>query len=136
MIHVMSELSGLDRDSLGEHIFPADLAFVVYRKVVTPDMGNLSAMWRNYADAFFGRTLDPRSLRCGSGHLCDHKGGACPACVMIPEVSCIAGNQLLSRAYLIGGPAPLWDAERRDLHGYFPFVAEERLREGAAGGAP
>ena len=42
------EYSGLEKGSLGEYIFPADLSFLVYRRGMTQDLGNLSAMWRNY----------------------------------------------------------------------------------------
>ena len=116
----MPYISGLDRDGLGEHIFPADLAFVVYRKGMTPDLGNISAMWRNHSFDFLRHLIDPRMLRCGSGSLCDIRGGACPACVMVSEVTCIGGNQLLSRASLKGGPAPTWEARDSDpLVGYF-----------------
>lgn len=102
----LADLSGLDADGLGEHLFPADLAFVLYRKGMTPDLGNISAMWRNNAEDFLRRAVDPRLLRCGSGTLCDVRGGACPACIMVSEVTCVASNQLLSRAALRGGPAP------------------------------
>jgi hypothetical protein len=108
-MHSLADVSGLDRDALGEYIFPADLSFVVYRKGMTPDLGNVSAMWRNHGADFLRRMLDPRLLRCGSGSLCDTRGGACPACIMISEVSCITSNQLLSRASLKGGPAPNWE---------------------------
>lgn len=111
VMHALADVSGLDRDGLGEHIFPADLAFVVYRKGMTPDLGNISAMWRNHSEAFLQRLLDQRLLRCGSGSLCDTRGGACPACIMVSEVTCIGGNQLLSRAALKGGPAPNWEAQ-------------------------
>lgn len=120
VMHTMADISGLDRDGLGEHIFPADLAFVIYRKGMTPDLGNVSAMWRNYAEDFLRRLIDPRSLRCGSGSLCDTRGGACPACIMVAEVTCVGGNQLLSRASLKGGPAPTWEPQNSDLLvGYF-----------------
>lgn len=120
VMHALADTSGLDRDGLGEYIFPADFAFVVYRKGMTPDLGNISAMWRNHAGAFLRRILDPRLLRCGSGTLCDTRGGACPACIMVSEVTCIAANQLLSRAALRGGPAPLWEpAEAVPLIGFF-----------------
>mgnify|MGYP001160564772 CR=1 FL=1 len=120
VMHAMADISGLDRDGLGEYIFPADLAFVVYRKGMTPDLGNISAMWRNHAFDFLRHLIDPRMLRCGSGSLCDTRGGACPACVMVSEVTCIGGNQLLSRASLKGGPAPTWEArDSSPLVGYF-----------------
>jgi DNA-directed RNA polymerase subunit RPC12/RpoP len=123
MIHALSELSGLDRDAIGEHIFPADLAFVIYRKGMTPELGNISAMWRNYSSAFLQRILDPRLLRCGSGSLCDTRGAACPACIMLPDLTCIASNQLLSRSALKGGPPPNWEARTNPLLvGYFDPV--------------
>ena len=120
MMHSLADSSGVDRDGIGEHIFPADLSFVIYRKGMTPDLGNVSAMWRNHADAFLRRALDPRTLRCGSGSLCDVRGGACPACIMVSEVSCIASNLLLSRAVLRGGQGPEWEPKMApNLIGYF-----------------
>ena len=112
------EFSGLEHGSIGEYIFPADLAFLVYRKGMTPDLGNLSAMWRNQALGIFERLLSDRTLKCDSGTLCDQRGGACPACIMAPEVTCIAGNNLLSRAALNGGMPPGWDADCSDLTGF------------------
>lgn len=109
VIHAMADLSGLDADGIGEQIYPADLAFVVYRKGMTPDLGNVSSLWRNRHRQFLERILSPRGLRCGSGSLCDHRGGACPACIMTPDVTCIAHNHLLSRAALAGGRSPLWE---------------------------
>src|SRR5690606_6976207 len=46
--HTVVEYSGLEHGSIGEYVFPADLAFLVYRRGMTPDLGNLSAMWRNH----------------------------------------------------------------------------------------
>lgn len=111
----VTELSGLDLGSLGEYIFPLDLAFIVYRNGTTMDLGNLSSLWRNENNRFLSRLLEPSSHRCNSGRLCDTAGGACPDCIMIPETSCIAQNQLLSRAVLKGGPAPREDATHKGL---------------------
>jgi hypothetical protein len=120
MMHALADSSGVDRDGIGEHIFPADLSFAIYRKGMTPDLGNISAMWRNHAGEFLRRALDPRMLRCGSGSLCDVRGGACPACIMVSEVSCIASNLLLSRASLRGGRGPEWEPSGApDLVGFF-----------------
>ena len=113
------EYSGLDHGSLGEYIFPADLAFLVYRRGMTPDLGNLSAMWRNHGLTVLEQLLSDRALKCDGGSLCDQRGGACPACIMAPEVACLAGNNLLSRAALNGGPPPGWDANQNTLVGYF-----------------
>lgn len=112
----ISEFSGLDLGSISEYLFPADLAFVVYRNGTTMDLGNLSALWRNFNNTFLEHLLSPKTLMCGSGTLCDtnpHKPGACPDCVMMPETSCLASNQLLSRAVLRGGPAPREDKDHQ-----------------------
>lgn len=122
VMHGISRFSGLDLGSMSEAIFPADLAFLVHRRGMTEDLGNISSMWRDHNEAFLDYLVSRRELRCGSGTLCDHRGGACPACIMIPETSCIAGNQLLSRASLVGGRAPLWDGDASPLHGYFEVV--------------
>ncbi len=105
VIKHISEYSGLDLGSLGEYIFPADLAFVVYRNGTTMDLGNLSTMWRNVGPAILNAMLSPKATQCGTGSLCTNRGGACPDCLMIPETSCIAGNKLLSRSVLrtVGG---------------------------------
>ncbi len=122
--HAVVEYSGLEHGSIGEYVFPADLAFLVYRKGMTPDLGNLSAMWRNHGMTLLEQLLSDRSMKCDSGSLCDQRGGACPACIMAPEVSCLAGNNLLSRAALNGGPPPGWDAVRTPLTGFFQVAGE------------
>ncbi len=117
--HAVVEYSGLEHGSIGEYLFPADLAFLVYRRGMTPDLGNLSAMWRNHGLTVLDRLLWDRALKCDGGSLCDQRGGACPACIMAPEVACLGGNNLLSRAALNGGWPPAWDGERTPLVGYF-----------------
>lgn len=126
MKHV-SEYSGLDLGSLGEYIFPADLAFVVYRNGTTMDLGNMSAMWRNAGISMLGSMLSPKATQCGTGSLCATRGGACPDCLMVPETSCIAGNKLLSRSVLrsIGGKAR-FDTRIVPIQGYID-VARESL---------
>lgn len=122
-VHAIADLSGLDADGVGEHIYPADLAFVVYRKGMTPDLGNISATWRNRHRQLLESVLSARRLRCGSGSLCDNRGGACPACIMVPDIGCIAHNQLLSRAMLAGGRAPTWDSsDDAPIRGYLECV--------------
>lgn len=126
MRHI-SEYSGLDLGSLGEYIFPADLAFVVYRNGTTMDLGNMSAMWRNAGISMLTAMLTPKATQCGTGSLCTHRGGACPDCLMVPETSCIAGNKLLSRAVLrsVGGH-PRFDTREITIAGYID-VAQDGL---------
>lgn len=115
----MSEYSGLDLGSLGEYIFPADLAFVVYRNGTTMDLGNLSALWRNAGIAMLTSMLGKKATQCGTGSLCTERGGACPDCVMVPETSCVASNKLLSRSVLrsVGG-RPRLDKRGAPIQGY------------------
>lgn len=122
MKHV-SEYSGLDLGSLGEYIFPADLAFVVYRNGTTMDLGNLSALWRNAGTAMLTAMLGSKATQCGTGSLCTERGGACPDCVMMPETSCVAGNKLLSRSVLrsIGG-RPRLDKRGAPIRGYLDML--------------
>lgn len=123
--HAVVEYSGLEHGSIGEYLFPSDLAFLVYRRGMTPDLGNLSAMWRNHGMTVLEQLLSDRALKCDGGSLCDQRGGACPACIMAPEVACIAGNNLLSRAALSGGYPPGWDADPTPLTGYFRLGPNE-----------
>jgi hypothetical protein len=121
----IAEYSGLDLGSLGEYIFPADLAFVLYRNGTTIDLGNLSSLWRNNNIRFLSSLLEPKALLCNSGSLCDQLSfGACPDCIMVPETSCIAANQLLSRSVLRTGEAPREDGDHRNQHirGYLESV--------------
>lgn len=120
VMKAVAEHSGLDLGSLGEYLFPADLAFVVYRSGTTMDLGNLSSLWRNENTRFLMHLLQPKTHSCNSGSLCEFSGGACPDCIMIPETSCIASNQLLSRAVLKGGHAPREDRshEGQQVKGY------------------
>lgn len=118
-----AEYSGLEQGSFGEYLFPADLAFLVYRSGMTPDLGNLSSMWRNFNVTVLEQMLSSSKLQCSSGSLCDHRGGACPGCIMLPETTCIAGNQLLSRSVLKGGPVPKWSHNREDMIGFFSLTA-------------
>ena len=115
LVKNIAELSGLDLGSMGEYIFPTDLAFVVYRNGTTMDLGNLSALWRNENNRFLSNLLEASTHRCNSGSLCDAEGGACHDCIMIPETSCIGQNRLLSRAVLKGGPAPREDLTHKHL---------------------
>jgi hypothetical protein len=123
----VAEFSGLDVGSLGEYLFPADLAFAVYRNGTTMDLGNLSALWRNYNTVFLEHLIAPRTLMCGAGSLCDSlSGGACPSCIVIPETACIAANQLLSRSVLRKGPSPREDQEHAGqvIRGYLDVASD------------
>jgi hypothetical protein len=126
VINAVSEYSGLSAGSLGEYIFPSDLSFLVFRRGMTMDLGNLTAMLRNNAPAFLNYIKNPRNLACGSGSLCLNRGGACPDCLMIPEVNCLTANRLLSRSILIGRGSPQLHGFDEPIPGYFETANEHR----------
>lgn len=129
VIRTMSRLSGLDEGGLGEYLFPADLAFVVYRSGMTMDLGDLSSLWRNSWEAFLNELVNfPDSLGCNVGSLCAEQGAACPDCLMIPEVTCIAGNRYLSRSLLTGeGHPSFMDMGGRRVTGYLELAGNAPL---------
>jgi hypothetical protein len=59
---------------------------------MTPDLGNLSALWRNPGLTVLEGFLGDWALKCDGGSLCDQGGSACPACIMAPDVACLAGT--------------------------------------------
>jgi len=135
LIGISAAMSGLDAGSFGEHLFVPDLAFLVYRRGMTMDLGNLSSMWRDRSDPTIGnevldRMVTAESLRCGSESVCTHHGGACPDCILIPETACLTRNELLSRSVLSGRGTPRWDTDVRPLVGFYRAAAD---RVGATG---
>jgi hypothetical protein len=121
----IQQFCGLDLGSMGEYLFPADLAFVVYRNGMTLDLGDLSALWRNHYEAFLAYLRNfPTSLGCNLGNLCMTKGGACPDCVMIPEVICLTANKYLSRSTLLGRGRPGFMSGEERLTGYLQMALE------------
>lgn len=127
----IQQFSGLDLGSMGEYIFPCDLAFVVYRNGMTLDLGDLSALWRNHYQAFLSYLRNfPTSLGCNLGNLCMTKGGACPDCIMIPEVICLAANKYLSRSILVGRGRPDFLSGEERIKGYLQFALENARAAG------
>jgi hypothetical protein len=121
----IQQFSGLNLGSIGEYLFPCDLAFIVYRNGMTLDLGDLSALWRNHHEAFLAYLRNfPTSLGCNLGNLCMTKGGACPDCIMIPEVICLTANKYLSRSTLIGRGRPDFIIGEERVKGYLQFALQ------------
>ena len=124
VMYAISDFSGLGVGSLGEYLFPANLAFVVYRRGMTMDLGNLTSMLRNNTPAFLKFLEDRTNLGCGSGSLCISRGGACPDCLLIPEVSCITQNKLLSRSLLVGKGHPNNYGFKANIEGFLEVAQQ------------
>jgi hypothetical protein len=52
------------------------------------------------------------------------KGGACPDCIMIPEVICLTANKYLSRSTLIGRGRPDFIVGDERMKGYLQYALE------------
>ena len=127
----IQQFSGLDLGSMGEYLFPCDLAFVVYRSGMTLDLGDLSALWRNHHEAFLSYLRNfPSSLGCNLGNLCMTKGGACPDCIMIPEVICLTANKYLSRSTLIGRGRPDFIVGEQRIKGFLQYALDNARANG------
>lgn len=61
IMHGVARFSGLDLGSMSEAIFPADLAFLVHRRGMTEDLGNISSMWRDHNGAFLRYLVSRRN---------------------------------------------------------------------------
>jgi hypothetical protein len=95
-------LSGFDRTSLSEYIFPRGLSFVLYsnnRAKFT--IGGLYTLFEQTLHEHLRSVLDKGEL-CVYDPVCMEETGACHACMHISELSCEHFNRNLSRRYLFG----------------------------------
>ncbi len=78
----------------------------------------LSALWRNENNSFLERLTEDESIQVSYV--------PCPDCITIPETSCIASNNLLSRSTLIGGKAPAFDQTHTNqrIPGFFEVLLD------------
>lgn len=92
---------GLDKDSLGELIFPTIPAIVIYSTNNRFQLGGMFTLFESKIYPWIDRTMD-KVKTCVYDPLCIHSAGACHACLFTSEISCIHFNRDLSRAFLIG----------------------------------
>ena len=123
MMRAISELSGLDAGSLGEYLFPADLAFVVYRSGTTARSGQPVVAVAQLRTPLPAPPRRANLARLVIREACVRSGAALARTAsLIPETSCIAYNQLLSRSVLRGGRRPREDSGKDRIPGYLDVV--------------
>lgn len=127
MSHVVmrsvSRLAGLERTSLGEHIFLPIPGFVVYANAGTFNLGVMEVVLRDHILTLL-KDLSSSGVDCVHDPDCIEKAGACVGCVHAPEVVCRYFNHGLSRALLIGGHAPWTDlASAASIDAFWPAYA-------------
>jgi hypothetical protein len=106
MMKSLSARCGLNIDSLAEHLFPLNGAFLVYaNKRSQFTLGGLEYVFRrDLADALTELTAE---TRCLFDPVCRDRETACTACLYVSEISCARFNSALSRKALFGGQASL-----------------------------
>ena len=110
LIHIMSHafimsagnLSGLDKNSIAELIFPNLASIFIYANTTQGiPLGVLSGMFEENYKTFISQAKDIMS-HCVFDPICsDRDNGACSACAYLSEVSCCHFNKDLSRKFLI-----------------------------------
>lgn len=118
LIKAASELSGLERDSLSEYIFPGIPAVLIYcHNAQGFKLGALLNLFEAFFDVWLEKALD-EARTCIYDPICaDSKAAACIGCLFINEVSCQHFNLDLDRRYLIGCPD-----EGRKMLGYWEHI--------------
>lgn len=104
MMKSLAARCGLNIDSLAEHLFPLNGAFLVYaNKRSQFTLGGLEHVFRrDLADALTELTAE---TRCLFDPVCRDRETACTACLHVAEISCARFNTALSRKVLFGGHA-------------------------------
>jgi DNA-directed RNA polymerase subunit RPC12/RpoP len=98
-----SSQCGLDKDSLGELIFPEIPAMLIYSNSSTSfQLGGLFTLFESKIRPWLDLALQDAES-CIYDPLCIDDMGACHSCLFTSEISCGHFNKDLSRKYLIGG---------------------------------
>ena len=111
LLHTMShafiksagEISGLDKNSMAELIFPNIAAIFIYANTTQGiPLGVLSGMFEQNYKLFIQQAKDI-IRKCVFDPICmERDNGACSACAYLSEVSCCHFNKDLSRKNIVG----------------------------------
>jgi len=104
-MRVLSRLAGVERTSLGEHIFLPLLGTVIYVNGGAFQLGHMEAVLRDHLRQFLV-AIGEEGLACIFDPECGDHSGACPGCLHAPEIACRVFNRGLSRNFLLGGHRP------------------------------
>ncbi len=95
----ISGISGFELVGLSEYLFPQQLAFVIYSNKTDFSIGGMHTLFETQLDQLRTRVLNDYRT-CMHDPLCTQQGGACHACMHLPEIACNIFNRKLSRKYL------------------------------------
>lgn len=121
MSHCLSRavalLGGFERSSVAEYLFPQIPAFVLFSNRTDFSVGGMWTFFEDHLADAFVKAFDLDARACVYDPVCLDHGGACHACLHMPEISCAHLNASLSRCYLFGG-----EVRGRRVPGYWSDV--------------
>lgn len=111
-------LSGLDKNSIAELIFPNLSSIFVYANTTQGvPLGVLSGMFEENYKAFINQAKESMG-QCVFDPICmERDNGACSACAYLSEVSCCHFNKDISRKYIIGHKN-----KKERIKGFWEFI--------------
>ncbi|MFW6015163.1 MAG: hypothetical protein ACOCRK_01850 [bacterium] len=110
LIHSMSHaimreagnISGLDKNSLAEYLFPNIPAIFIYcQNSQGITLGSLFNLFSTHYDKWLLQSEEAMS-KCVFDPICLDRDKACMGCLYINEISCVHFNKDLNRRYLVG----------------------------------
>lgn len=105
LIRQASVLSGFDRGSMSEYLFPKMLSFAIYaNSQQAATMGGMHSMFEQSLEKWLRDTYI-NGNKCVYDPVCHEHNGACHSCLYLAETSCRHANRTLSRNLLFGGAA-------------------------------
>jgi hypothetical protein len=110
-------LSGIERTSLAEFLFPETLTIAIYsNQTESFTIGGLYTLVERNLEDWLASAVD-ETKHCLYDPVCAEQGGTCHACTHISEIGCQHFNQNLSRGYLFA------DANRKEeLKGFWELT--------------
>lgn len=95
--------TGLDSQSLSEIVYPSLASILIY-STSSVDIGGIEYTYDNHMSDWLNR-IEELAHDCSQDPACmEDEGGACNACLLLPEFVCKNFNQNLDRGCVIGGP--------------------------------
>jgi len=119
LIKEAAQLSGIERTSLAEFMFPEALSAAIYSNHTESfTIGGLYTLVEQNLENWLTEARQ-ESQYCLYDPVCANQDGSCHACTHIGEVSCQHFNQNLSRGYLYGDATTT-----RDVTGFWDLADE------------
>lgn len=102
LIKESEDFSGLDKNSLGEYLFPNVPGFFIYsQNSQGTSLGSLFSLYTSVLNKWIYRAAESVN-KCVFDPICIDRDRACLGCLYINEISCKHFNKDLDRRFLVG----------------------------------